>query len=55
VLGAVPLTHGFQDALYVLAGLAVAGAVIAAVFIESAPRRAPAEVEPEAAMLEEAA
>jgi EmrB/QacA subfamily drug resistance transporter len=38
------LTHGFQAAFYVLTGLAVAGALIAAVFIESRPRVA--EVEP---------
>ena len=38
------LTHGFQVAFYVLAALSLAGALISAVFIESAPR--PAAVEP---------
>ena len=52
------LTHGFHVAFYALAGLAVVGAVIAAVFIEPQQRR---QVEPEvvagepAVMLEEAA
>jgi EmrB/QacA subfamily drug resistance transporter len=32
------LTHGFEIAFYVLAGLAVLGALVAAVFIESTPR-----------------
>ena len=39
----VALDHGFQTALYVLAGLLVAGAVIAAGLIGPRPR--PAEVE----------
>ena len=33
------LTHGFQVAFYVLIGLALAGAAIAAVFVESKPKR----------------
>ena len=37
------LTHGFQAAFYVLAGIAVFGAVVAAVFMESHSRVAEAE------------
>jgi EmrB/QacA subfamily drug resistance transporter len=48
------LTHGFQAAFYVLAGIAVLGAVVAAVLTESRPRVA--DVEPaEDAVLAEAA
>ena len=36
-VGGAALTHGFQIAFYVLAGLAVVGAVLAAVLIESKP------------------
>ena len=36
-LGAVALTHGFQGAFYVLAGIAGAGAVLAAVLLELRP------------------
>ncbi len=36
------LTHGFQVAFYVLVGLAVAGAAIAAAFVESKAKAAPA-------------
>jgi EmrB/QacA subfamily drug resistance transporter len=36
-LGGAALTHGFQIAFYVLAGLALLGAILAAVFVESAP------------------
>ncbi|MEP6909595.1 MAG: DHA2 family efflux MFS transporter permease subunit [Actinomycetota bacterium] len=36
-LGPAALTHGFMIAFYVLAGLALAGAVVAAVLTESAP------------------
>jgi EmrB/QacA subfamily drug resistance transporter len=47
--GSAALTHGFQVAFYVLAGLALVGAAIAATFVESkpkaAPRAIPAEVE----------
>ena len=32
------LTHGFEVAFYVLIGLALAGAAVAAVFIESKPK-----------------
>jgi EmrB/QacA subfamily drug resistance transporter len=35
------LTHGFQVAFYVLIGLALVGAAIAAVFVESKPKAAP--------------
>ncbi|HSP73907.1 MAG TPA: hypothetical protein VLN26_16150, partial [Gaiellaceae bacterium] len=50
------LTHGFQVAFYTLAGLALAGAAIAAAFVESKPKAAPKAkpVEAEVA-LEEAA
>jgi MFS family permease len=41
-LGGAALTHGFEIAFYVLAILAVAGAVVAAVMVESKPA-APAE------------
>jgi hypothetical protein len=34
------LTHGFQVAFYTLAGLALAGAAIAAAFVESKPKAA---------------
>jgi len=34
------LTHGFQIAFYVLAGMAAVGAVIAAVMLESKPAEA---------------
>jgi EmrB/QacA subfamily drug resistance transporter len=36
--GGAALTHGFQIAFYVLAGLALLGALLAAVLVESAPR-----------------
>jgi EmrB/QacA subfamily drug resistance transporter len=56
-LAPAALTHGFHVAFYTLTGLAVLGAVIAAVFVESRPRLA--EVEPlggeVAVALEEAA
>ena len=50
------LTHGFQLAFYTLSGLALAGAAIAAAFVESKPKAAPRAkpVEAEVA-LEEAA
>ena len=50
------LTHGFQVAFYTLVGLALAGAAIAAAFVESRPKAAPRSkpVEAEVA-LEEAA
>ena len=43
-LGAAALTHGFQIAFYVLAGLALLGAVLAGLLVESAPA-APVELE----------
>jgi MFS family permease len=50
------LTHGFDVAFYVLAALAVVGAMIAALFVESRPRRADvAELPDRAAALQEAA
>jgi EmrB/QacA subfamily drug resistance transporter len=50
------LTHGFQIAFYTLSGLALAGAALAAAFVESKPKAAPRAkpVEAEVA-LEEAA
>jgi EmrB/QacA subfamily drug resistance transporter len=53
----VALDHGFQTALYVLTGLLVAGAVIAIVFVQSAPRLSPVAegVEGDALVLEKAA
>ena len=35
------LTHGFQVAFYALIGVALVGAAIAAVFVESKPKAAP--------------
>jgi hypothetical protein len=35
------LTHGFQVAFYMLSGVALAGAAIAAAFVESKPKAAP--------------
>jgi len=50
------LTHGFQVAFYLLAGLALAGAVISAAFVESKPKAAPMATPVEAEVaLEEAA
>jgi len=41
------LTHGFQVAFYVLVGLALVGAALAAAFVESTPKATPrAEPEP---------
>jgi len=42
------LAHGFQVAFYVLIGLALVGAAIAAAFVESKPREVPAAERPEA-------
>ena len=55
--GAAALQHGFQIAFYTLIGLSVLGAVIAGVFVESAPASTPAAetVEAPAIALEEAA
>ena len=54
--GGPALAHGFHVAFYVLAGVALVGSALAAVFIESKPKAAPtaAPVEAEIA-LEEAA
>jgi MFS family permease len=49
------LTHGFEIAFYVLAGIAAVGAVLAAVLVESNPPEAELEVAPEAALELEAA
>ena len=50
------LAHGFQVAFYTLAGVALAGAAITAVFVESKPKTAPKAKPVEAEMaLEEAA
>ena len=50
------LTHGFQIAFYTLSGLALAGAAIAAAFVESKPKAAPRAKPVEAeVVLEEAA
>jgi hypothetical protein len=50
------LTHGFQVAFYTLSGVALAGAAIAAAFVDSKPKAAPTAkpIEVEVA-LEEAA
>jgi hypothetical protein len=48
------LTHGFQGAFYVLAALAGAGAVLAAVMLESKPREPQVELTTEALELEAA-
>jgi hypothetical protein len=50
------LTQGFQIAFYTLSGLALAGAAIAATFVESKPKAAPRATPVEAeVVLEEAA
>jgi hypothetical protein len=48
------LTHGFQAAFYVLAGIAVLGAVVAAVLTESRARVAEAEPAEDAVLAEAA-
>jgi EmrB/QacA subfamily drug resistance transporter len=54
--GGAALTHGFEVAFYVLIGLSLVGAVIAALFIESGPRTAALErIERDSVALEEAA
>ncbi len=55
--GSAPaLAHGFQVAFYTLSGLALAGAMIAAFFVEPAPKAAAVEqVEGHEVVLEEAA
>jgi EmrB/QacA subfamily drug resistance transporter len=56
-LSAAALTHGFDVTFYALAALAIAGAVIAAIFIEPQNRLAPVEQvdQEEIALIEEAA
>jgi EmrB/QacA subfamily drug resistance transporter len=53
----IALDHGFQTALYALAGLLVVGAVIAMAFVQSTPQRDPAaeRVEGDSLLLEDAA
>jgi sugar phosphate permease len=58
--GATPLsgpalTHGFEVAFYVLAGLAGLGAILAAVMVESKPQLAEVEELPEVSLPAEAA
>ena len=53
--GGPALAHGFQIAFYTLIGLALAGAAIAAVFVESKPKAASASTVEVAAALEKAA
>ena len=54
--GGPALTHGFQVAFYTLAGVALAGAAVAAAFMESKPEAAPTArpVEAEVALQEAA-
>jgi EmrB/QacA subfamily drug resistance transporter len=54
-LSGAALTHGFQIAFYVLAALAAAGAVLAAVMLESNPAEPQVELTSEALELEAAA
>jgi EmrB/QacA subfamily drug resistance transporter len=49
-LSGAALTHGFQIAFYVLAGLAVLGAILAAVLVEARPADVTEPGEPELAM-----
>ena len=49
-VGASALTHGYVTAFYVLTALALAGAVIAGVFVEGRPRTAETERAPEYAI-----
>jgi hypothetical protein len=49
------LTHGFHVAFLVLTGVALAGALIAAVFVEPSPAAAAARIEVDAVALQEAA
>jgi EmrB/QacA subfamily drug resistance transporter len=53
--GGAALTHGFAIAFYVLAAIAAAGAVLAAVMVESKPPETQVELAPEAAFELEAA
>jgi EmrB/QacA subfamily drug resistance transporter len=52
--GGAALTHGFATAFYVLAAIAVAGAVISAMLVESRPATQPATAAPAEAELEPA-
>jgi EmrB/QacA subfamily drug resistance transporter len=54
-LSGAALTHGFEIAFYVLAGLAAVGAILAAALVESKPKLAQVEELPEAAVPAEAA
>jgi EmrB/QacA subfamily drug resistance transporter len=45
--GGAALTHGFQVAFYVLAGIAIVGAVLAAILVESGPSSPRSEIEAE--------
>ena len=53
--GGSALTHGFQIAFYVLAGVAALGAVLAAVLVEAEPKAPELEVAGEAVQIEAAA
>ena len=53
--GGSALTHGFQIAFYVLAGVAALGALLAALLVESEPKAAELELAGEAVQLEAAA
>ena len=53
--GGSALTHGFQIAFYVLAGVAALGAVLAGVLVESEPKAPELEVAGEAVQMEAAA
>jgi len=54
-LSGAALTYGFQIAFYVLAALAAAGALVAAIMLESTPAQAEVEAVPEVAVELEAA
>jgi MFS family permease len=54
-LGGAALTHGFQVAFYALAAVALAGAVLAVIIVESKPARAELELPEDAAVELEAA
>jgi EmrB/QacA subfamily drug resistance transporter len=53
--GGPALTHGFQIAFFALAAIALAGAVLAGLLVESAPARPERELSPEGALELEAA
>jgi EmrB/QacA subfamily drug resistance transporter len=54
-LSGAALTHGFEIAFYVLAGIALAGAVVAGLLLESKPPEAEVEIAPDAVPQLEAA